>query len=399
VIDEAGAGLTIQCPKCGLELTVPPTPPHSTLPYSEVLYRKCKDLAYEQRVEDAIRVRREADVARAQEKGYQFSESFAIHGTVEGVAEPAKWAIKKSLQNLMPKEEQEVFGALVCCVLGVGGYDEVLTVTLGSNLSWPSFEAWFWQFKEAKFWPSEWKVYPAGSNESAVEFYEKNLSRPTDPLLATIHGFSLKARQVLLDGWLGRTEAARSRLNREDYDKVIDELASAGFATRRDVLPLAERLCLLPIAKVRELQRTHGVKGGRSKEQIAKNLLDSVAAEKLVAEIALADNGFWSDTYVKLDVGYRQVDRYWFEYARAKLLAGTLGDMITHYNRLKQFQVNQRMDGGWPFRMRTYISEQSPKCPFCANAAKTFDKMQAATLDAMPPFHPGCTCGVDECEE
>jgi hypothetical protein len=420
IIDEAGAGLTVQCPACGVELTVPkpelPSPPPIAETTSRQLYDKARDLAYELRVEDAIRVLRQADEARARERGYPARGTFKDHGLAKGVStgvevtisigdsprhttvsaqsvvEPARWVIKHSLQNLTPEEEREIFGAILCIKLFNAGMDEILAVTLGSNLSWPALDDSFLRFKEAKHWPSTWKVYPASGDEPAPEFYGKNLGQTTDPMLAAIHGLSLNARRLLLRGWLGWTEPERAKLNGADYDKVIEELVSAGFAVRGSDLPIAERLCLLPMSEARKIQRAHGVKGAKSKEQIVHNLLTSVAPEALDAALCF-------DTYVKLNVGYRKLNRYWFEYARAELLATTFFWMMFHYDRFKQFQNAKRMDGGWPYRIRTYMSEQSPKCPICRSAAKRFDKMSEATLDAIPPFHPGCTCGMDECEE
>ena len=139
------------------------------------------------------------------------------------------------------------------------------------------------------------------------------------------------------------------------------------------------------------------MKGARSKERIAKNLIDCIAEGTLTAETeqALAADAFWSRSYVKLDVGYRQLDRYWFEYARAKLLAESLSSMVAHYNRLHEFRAWERHDA-LQRKMKTYVIEKSPECPFCTEAAKTLDELGELMVDAMPPFHPGCTCSVRE---
>lgn len=364
---------------------------------SDALYNKCRVLAYELRVEDAIQNLKEAEKARARERGYQFNETFSFHASPHGLIEASKWAIGRSVQNLTPTEQNELLGAMLCSLLLGRAQDEVLAVTLGSNLRWPGLEDWFRRFKDMKYWPPQWEVYPVGKGETVAEFYEGNLDKPTDSLLATIHSFSLNARQLLLDGWLGYTNAKKSRLNRENYDNAIEELVSVGFAVRRDDLPLAERMCLLPISKVRELQRTHGVKGARSKEQIVNNLLSFISEATLTVQTkdALSAGGFYPDSHVKLNVGYRKLDRYWFEYARAKLLAETLLSMAVHYNRLRDFQKRERSNI-FHYRMKVLMIKEIPKCPFCAEAAKRFDAMRQVTLNAMPPFHPGCTCGLGE---
>jgi len=375
-------------------MSAPPLPQPRTTPISEELGYRCRDLAYELRVAESISVLKDAERARAREKGYQASEAFSFHGTAESIIEPAKWAISKSFQSLTTEQEREILGALVCSQL-MGIEDEILAVTLGGNHSWPALGSWLLRFKQADHWPSKWEVYPIGMAEPAAEFYERNLSLPTDPLLARIHSLSLKARQVLLAGWVGRIEARGSRLCREDYDKAVGELASAGFATRRADLSLAERMCLLQIAKVRELQRQHGVKGARSKEQIASNLLASITEETLSAEVekALAADGFWSDSYVKLNVSYRQCNRYWFEYARAKLLTDTLNSMMSSYRAFWEFQKSRSdkfLRYEWKFNSGSSCTDDD--CPFCREAAGKFTKLRTVKLEDLPPFHPGCDC-------
>ncbi|HUJ12100.1 MAG TPA: hypothetical protein VL171_18995 [Verrucomicrobiae bacterium] len=416
VIDEAGAGLSIQCPTCGVKLDVPkpalPSPTPNAMPRSRDLYNESRDLIYELRVEDAIRVLDQADEARARERGYpsggtlnscdpKLNTGSGLEVTIgisnsrrydttsaQSVIDVARWAVGRSIENLMPKEEQELLGAAVCIQLQNGGMDEVLAVTLGSNLSWPALDYWFCRFKEAKHWPSTWEVYPALSTEPVRKFYGKNLMQRTEPLLATIHGLSLKARRLLLDGWLGWTRLERAGCNNADYDKMIEELVSAGFAVRGNDLPIAERLCLLTISQVREIQKKYGVKGARSKELIVRNLLTSVAKGTLETELP-------SDSYVKLNVAYREIGRYWFEYARAKLLSQFLHDLMFHFDRLRQFQRYDQ-DDICRYKLKAFMMTQSPKCPFCLSAARRLEEMQEVTPEAIPPFHPGCTCGLQE---
>ncbi len=444
VVDESGAGMTVPCPTCGADISIPPktvtpapineeaqelpTPaaPESApnqkrqtspvrkkrkpvLPVrsqsggtsSEELYQKCKDLAYELRVEDAIRARRDADLARAREKGYKFSESFAIQATVQTVVEPAKWAIEKTLQNLTPKEKREIFGALICCLLGVGGHDEVLVVTLGSDLRWPALETWFWKFKKMKYWSPSWELYPADAGidlepserkNLAAEFYRKNLRQPTDGILTRVHKLMMPARRLLLDNrmlsnhvvWLRPQFSYRYG----DYDKPLSELESAGFAKRAVDLPVTKYLDVLTIDEVREVQKRYGVKGARSKASIVANILRSAPNETLARD-------FRGCHFIEITWDCKSNDRYWFEYARAKLLTQTLVDMVNGFNRLKEFQ-RRPSDDILPYKRRTFRVSRESDCPFCESAAAQLDKMEVVTPDAIPPFHPGCTCSLNE---
>lgn len=383
VIDEAGAGLTIQCPTCGVNLTVPKSVPDSLTQSAETtsqkLYHQCRDLVYELRVEDAIRVLEQAEKADAEEKGYELSEMFRFHGTAAGMIESAKWAITRSLQNMTPKEEEEMLGAVICGqLLRARQEDEILVVTLGSKLKWPALEEWFWRFKEANCWPATWEVYPVGTGEPVVQFFERNVTQPTDPMLYRMHSLSLAARRL---SHFQRLHPEYAHHYVWDYDKATEELLSEGLAVRCRDLPVADRLCMLPISKVREIQRAHGAKGARSKEQIVKNLLSLVEEQQLAAELP-------PDNSLKVNVDYRQLDRYWFEYARSKLLTRTFDSMMLSYRDYHDYQGY-----GLPRRrMRALLGEQ---CSFCAEAAKRMNKLKDVMLDALPPFHPGCTCCVE----
>jgi DNA-directed RNA polymerase subunit RPC12/RpoP len=338
VIDEGGAGLTIQCPYCGVNLSVPkpvpPSPPPIAASTSYELLIKCRALAHELRVVEAIQMREAVEKARAKEKGYQYTENAIDYDAALRLLDHSKWALSRALRNLTVQDSRAILGALISSRLVGNAVDELFVVTLGMNMSWPALDEWFWRFKQAGRWPSKWEAYPVGSGESPAEFYGVNLNRPTDPLLAKIHSGSLNARRMLLDGWLGWTRPERTRLTRPDFDLALEELIAAGFASRCDNMPLAERLNLLPISSVRAIQKAQSVKGARSKDEIISKLIAAVSPETLAACLR-------ADSYVKLDVGYRQIGRYWFEYARAKLLADTLLNMGTVTDASRNFKRSQ----------------------------------------------------------
>lgn len=196
MIDEAAAGLTIQCSACSADIVV--TKPHPTSPKPSAVptYRELcglsRDLVYELRVDEAVRVWKQAEEARAQEKGYQLSEMFRFQGSAENVLEQAKWAVKQSLRHLTAKEEIEVIGALVWQKLSGSshseGCNEMRAIFIGSNLQWLAFEDWFRRFKESHRWPSMWRIDgndETGTSEAEViALYESELTKPTDALLA-----------------------------------------------------------------------------------------------------------------------------------------------------------------------------------------------------------------------
>lgn len=84
VIDQAAAGLAVQCSACSTNLTVPKRLPasftSSDAPTYQELYSQSRDLAYELRVDDAIRVWKQMEEARAQDRGHQLQEGFRFQG-------------------------------------------------------------------------------------------------------------------------------------------------------------------------------------------------------------------------------------------------------------------------------------------------------------------------------
>lgn len=404
VIDEAGASCTVQCPRCNASLTVPsPLPPLPSKPVtarrvrttsselesltSQELWHISRDLVYDLRIEEAMRVSGMAGRARVKEKGYEPSSLFDNHDSARKLLEVAKWVVNRSLQTMTPEEEREITSAAICLDAGLaGGPDELLVVTLGTNIRWPSLEEWFHRFDKAKFWPRCWETYPVGSGTPATEFFERSLTQPTDRHLARMHDLSLAARRVLLDGWLGWGRPPTDKVSREAFDIAAEELISEGFAVRAKDLPPDEWLKALPISRVREIQRKHGVKGARSKEDIAKNLIAAVSIETLRDEATF-------DNTLKLNVDYRQIDRFWFEYSRAKLLEKTFFNMRVAYREYEQYQES-KLDDIMPTKLRI---ESGPECsdedcPFCSEACKRFAKLKTPRLEDVPPFHPGCTC-------
>jgi hypothetical protein len=358
---------------------------------SRELWAMCRELAYALRVEEAITVYQLARKAHDRERGIDPSATteqggiqlvWGFDGSASDLLEPANWAIHRSLQNLTPKEENEILGSLVFG--GIRGssfqesWQEMLLVTVGSNLRWPAFEEWFRRFKEANKWPAMWEIGidhgEAGSEE--IKFYESQLTGPTHPMLARIHGLSLSARRVLLYG-SERVTCEMMEMARESFEQASSELIAAGFARPGKELSLVVRLMMLPISKVREIQKKYGVKGARSKEEIAKNLVTAVPEESLAQELPSAD-------FLKVSLDYQYLERFQFERFRAAILAHTLEGMMATY--------------GWVSASNRY--SDSPKfeasltdnCPFCRDAAKRLKNSRRVTHEMLPPFHPGCRC-------
>jgi hypothetical protein len=401
VIDEAAAGLTIQCSACDANLTVPkpvsasPTP--SAALTSQKLYSQCKDLIYELRIEDAIRILKQAEEAQARERGYQLHEGFRFHDSAPNVLEQARWAVEQSLRHLTAKEEREVIGAMVCQKMI--GYKEVHAAVVGTNLQWPAFEECFRRFKESHTWPSMWEIEgndETGTSQSEViDFYESELAKPTDPLLAKAHELSQSGRRLLFRDRIQLTPDTL-REGGIELETAISELLSAGFARRCAPAPLDKRLESLSLKRLQALQKKCGVAGPRKKGEAGKNyferivqpLIAAMGAERLVEELP-PEEVF---ELVKPDV-----PRADFEEFRAKLLAATLSGMMESCRWFNQIADLIRDDGNFSERIKMKVI-LTDDCPFCLEASKRLESAATVTLEMLPPFHPGCRCcpGVRE---
>lgn len=405
VIDEAAAGLTIQCSACSASLNVPNPLPESPAPVAAPTYRELysqsKDLAYELRVDDAICVWKQAEEARARERGYQLSEMFRFNDSAQSMLEQARWAVKQSLRQMTAKEETEIIGALVWQALSGSshseGCKEMRALVVGSNLQWPAFEEWFRRFKETHTWPSMLEIdgndETGTSQTEVIDLYESELAKPTDPLLAQAHELSLPSRRLLY----GRPIQFTPDTLREggiELETTISELLLAGFARRRDPASLEKRLESLSFKWLQALQKKYDVAVPRAKkgeapkdyserkQRIVQPLIAAVGAEKLVEELPLEE----IFELIKSDV--RRAD---FEEFRADVLAGTLSGMMTSYRWFNQIADLMRDDGNFSKRIKIEAI-LTDDCPFCLEASKRLKNATTVTLEMLPPFHPGCRC-------
>jgi hypothetical protein len=403
VIDEAAAGWTIQCSACGANLTVPKPLPTSPTPgaaatYQE-LYDQSRDLAYELRVDDAIRVWKQAEEARARERGGQLSEMFRFPDSAQSVLEQARWAVKQSLRQLTTREEREVIGALVWQALTGDRENDISAIVVGANLQWPAFEEWFRRFKESHTWPSMWEINgndeTGASQAEVIDFYESELAKPCDPLSARMHALSLASRRLLY-GRRIRLTPDTLREGGIPLETAISELLSAGFARRCAPASAEKRLESLSLKWLQALQKKYGVAGPRKKgearedyfERIVQPLIAAMGAERLVEEL-LPEEVFEP---IKPDV-----PRADFEEFRADLLAATLSGMMGSYRWFKQNVDLIRADGTFSERikMKAILTDD---CSFCLEASKRLGSAETVALEMLPPFHPGCRCCPGVCE-
>ena len=401
VVDEAAAGLTIQCSACGTNLTVPKAHPASPTPNAAPIYRELydqsRDLAYELRVDDAIRVWQQAEEARARERGYQLHEGFRFQDSAQSVLEQAQWAVKQSLRHLAAKEEKEVIGALVWQALSGSssseGCKEMRALVVGSNLQWLAFEEWFRRFKESNTWPAMWEIdgndETGSSQAEVIDFYESELAKPTDPLLAQAHRLSLPSRRLLYGRRIGFTRDTL-REGGIELETAISELLSECFACRRAQASLEKRLESLSLKWLQALQKKYGVAGPRKKgesgkdnfDRVAQPLIAAMGAERLIEELPPEE---------VFELLKPDAPRAGFEEFRADVLAGTLSGMMASYRWFNQIADLKRDNGNFSKRVKTEAI-LTDDCPFCLEASKRLKSATNITLEMLPPFHPGCRC-------
>jgi transcription elongation factor Elf1 len=413
VIDIAAAGLTIQCSACGADLTVPKQHTTSSAPNAVPTYHELcdqsRDLAYELRVDEAIRVWKQAEEARAREKGYQLNEMFSFQGKSQNLFEQATRAVKQPLRHLTAKEEMEVIGALVWQKLSGSshgeGCNEIRALVVGSNLQWPAFEEWFRRFKKSHTWPSMWKIdsndETGTSQAEVIDFYESELTKPTDPLLAQAHELFLPSRRLLFGRRIQLTPDKLSEGGIE-LEKALSELVSAGFARRHAPASLEKRLESLSFNWLQALQKKYEVAVPRAKkgeapkdyserkQRIVQPLIAAMGAERLIEELPPEE---------VFELITPDVPRAAFEQFRADLLAHTLSGMMESYRWFNDCADLIRDDSDFSNRIRVKAI-LTDDCPCCLEASKRLESAAPVTLEMLPPFHPGCRCcpGVAQTE-
>lgn len=394
-IDKTGAGLCVQCPTCNVSLTVPPpttlSPLPNTAPSSEELRSRCRDLVYELRLEEAICAIKEAEKARAFEKGYQLSEAFSFLGTAESMLECNKWAIAQSLQNLTLNEEREVLGALIWLELSGNSYregsDEMRAVVIGSRLRFPYFDRWLRRFR-ASLGRSEMIETQENEEEESesdeFEFYENELAKPTDPLLARMHELSLPARRLLFGR---RIEITQDELRDGGIklEAAISELVTAGFARSFPSSSHEKRLERLSLAWLKSIQQKYGVKIPRAKKgdapadcegrrrRIVQHLITAIGVDQIAQELPAPP---------VYEVTRPESPRYFFEEYRAGFLTSFLST-VSHHRR----SLLQSADAGFS-RVRVFSGDSPEVCAVCLEAnGKEF------TIGKPPDLpHPDCFC-------
>ena len=392
-IDEAGAGLSIECPTCRAGLTVPPTAVLSSPGIgplsSEQLMSRCRDLVYELRVEEAICALKEADKARAREKGYELNEAFCFRGTGQDVLETGKCAIAEALRNLTPKEEREVLGALVWLELSGPslwkGRNELSPVVVGSNLRFPYFEAWLGRYKASLERPEIPAIQEGEYEESELqrlEYYESELTKPTEPELARMHELSLPARRLLFGRRIDITPDVL-RDGGVQLEAGISELAAAGLARRCAPASPEEELERLSLNWLQSIQKKHGVKIPRAKkgaaptnyqgrrERIIHHLIATIGTDKIVAELPPPP---------VFEVKQPESARYAFEEYRAAYLTRFL---LFHGMRNQQRHLSYMAEIGI-----TKVWVDSDGCAACHKG----DGVEFPIAEAPKLPHPDCFC-------
>lgn len=400
VIDEAGTGMTVQCPSCAVSLKVPqgkttlPTP--EAKPTHRELFNQCRDLAYDLRVNEANCLWKQIEKVRAEDNGYQLHEGFGFNDSASSVLEQAKWAVNEALRNLTVKEEKEIIGALVWQELTGHMEKDVSALVIGSNLQWPAFEKSFRRFKESQEWPPYlWKIdgyddEDGPSQAEVIDFYASELTKPTDPLLARVHELSRASRRLLYGHRIQLTPDTLIE-GGVALELAISELVSAGFAQRHVPEPQKKRLESFSITWLNRLHKEYGVTVPRAKkgeapksyqerhQKLLQPLIATIGVEKLI-EILPAEEMF--------DITKPDIPRASFEQFRAELLAHTLPMMMASYRWFHNI-TNLHSE---PDYISKHIKFLSGDCPFSIDAGKIVETTAAVTLEMLPPFHPGCRC-------
>jgi SPP1 gp7 family putative phage head morphogenesis protein len=202
----------------------------------------------------------------------------------------------------------------------------------------------------------------------------------SQPLLARLSTSSIEAQHLLWQ-FGGSSIASSDEVARKGTPTAVKELSELGL-----LVPLTdpdEILAFLPLYRLREIQKRHGLRGGRSRADVATLLsgkLDQQAIREEVKDVALVRIG---------SPQLRDLMPSQTEWAKLMVLAHTLSFEIlreTHWESYRSGEVK---------RVEVIGTGDRTDCQECEK--QNGKKIRLTAITDLPPFHPGCRCSTVGC--
>lgn len=245
--------------------------------------------------------------------------------------------------------------------------------TLGMCFEWPDFNDWFARFKHSKRWPAMWDT--GTGDHSVLRSFEQDLTLPPNGWKQKFHSLSTGARMLMTkQQWNGRLEIGDLPL--KTFTTFVEELVTSGFAVSGELLSVPERLELMRIEEVRQLQKEIGVAPARSKADLVAHILAHPNQTEVEHQIGSARFAKARD---RVSSSLEDFDGF-----RSFILEHTINARMASF---RDYDSAKRCGGS----MKVTVDIQD-SCSACKLAAAALRKLSVVSLDRLPPFHPGCRC-------
>lgn len=238
---------------------------------------------------------------------------------------------------------------------------EMLFVT---GFTWPSFSEWSHRFYELAYLPRRW---------ARLEGME--VPEPYASFLGSLREVSPLVRKVLLTqpypmpstGFINKF----GRL-------ALEDLKVAGLVTL--VQGTFDKLDSIPLEHLRGIQLRLGIKGGRSRAAAALKIKNT-AMEADVTALLLPD---YQEDFVVVKSALPEVESSWI-CARQDVIRMYIFTLNCFLSSLRVL-VSCENIGSPPL-----VDVRNQNCPVCW---PHFQQKVRPGIDAIPPYHPGCSCDL-----
>lgn len=252
--------------------------------------------------------------------------------------------------------------------IGLTDAGRLLAITLNDDLSWPLFDEWRTWFGARDQYPASWPgelvdPEPMATTEDQA-FRSLCAGLPEEHVVALTLDRSLVEVDLLCE---------RLVVTYEDGLRVIEDLVRAGLATHPG--PMRARLhASLTVADLRRLAARYGIKATGTKDRVLDALLAGVP-EGALESVSTPD-------YVELRGAPASA---WMAYRIAFV---NLWRMTVWQIAYREREFRQLRDAG------AGLTYTTGECGICSPLRERRVAPSDLTIEAMPPFHPGCTCVV-----
>ena len=244
------------------------------------------------------------------------------------------------------------------------GYYELEDLLIITPFRWPALEQWRTKFESLNYEPRNW----VGSETLEIP---PELSKA----LEFLADLPVSDRKMLL---ARPYPMSRSRFVENFGADVLARSLSAG--TLREIVSLPEKLQHIPLAQLRRVQSALSMRGGRSRADVAKQLV-SAASEATLGDLIPTEYG---EPMIEVHPKAGLPEREWI-FSRRRLAKLYLISVSTSLCSMRSAEASIRLSIG------VMVLEQNSDCPICR---PTQGKNVELRSEFLPPYHPGCSCNL-----